>query len=139
MSLDSNFWDNLDVEAFGADFVQKNIHHFIDLDEENPSKKRRLGRTSKINYWETKWGQMLLNPLIKDPASKLAKKFRRRFRVPYPLFSELLVPECKRVNLFNTTFENMIRVPIEFKILIALRILGRGNVFDDLEELAESR
>jgi len=109
MSLDSDYWDSLDVEAFGADFVEKNIHLFIGLEDENPAKKRRIGRSTKINYWETKWGMMLLNPLIKDPASKVAKKFRRRFRVPYPVFNDLLVPECKSVNLFDTKFENMVR------------------------------
>ena len=47
-----------------------------------------------------------------------------------------MVSECERVNLFNTKEERKVRVPLEFKILISLRILGRGNCFDDIAELS---
>jgi hypothetical protein len=65
------------------------------------------------------------------------RKFRRRFRVPYPLY-QYIVSECNRVNLFNIKSESRVRVPTEFKVLIALRILGRGNCYDEISELSGS-
>ena len=78
-----------------------------------------------------------MDPSINDPASKIGQLFRRRFRVPYPLFKEVILEDCKRVNLFSTKNENMVRIPLEFKILMSLRILGRGNCMDDITELAD--
>ena len=43
---------------------------------------------------------------------------------------------CKRVNLFKTKCEAKVRIPLEFKILMALRIIGRGNVSDDIAEMS---
>ena len=71
---------------------------------------------------------MLQHPSINDPTSKIGNLFRRRFRVPYSLFKEVIVEECKRVNLFGVQYESKTRIPIEFKILMSLRILGRENV-----------
>ena len=65
----------------------------------------------------------------------MSRIFRRRFRVPFPIF-EKIVLECNRVNVFNIKSESRVRVPIEFKVLISLRILGRGNCFDDISEMS---
>jgi hypothetical protein len=65
----------------------------------------------------------------------LYRIFRRRFRVPFPVF-EHIVSECNRVNLFNIKSESRVRIPTEFKVLISLRILGRGNCFDDISEMS---
>lgn len=65
----------------------------------------------------------------------MSRIFRRRFRVPFPIF-EKIVLECNRVNVFNIKSESRGRVPIEFKVLISLRILGRGNCFDDISEMS---
>jgi hypothetical protein len=42
---------------------------------------------------------------------------------------------CKKFNLFKTKCENKALIPIEFKILIALRIIG-FNVSDDIAEMS---
>ena len=47
-------------------------------------KTRNKGKKIKTN--EFGWGKMLLDPELDNPLSKQAKKFRRRFRVIYPLF-----------------------------------------------------
>ena len=51
-----------------------------------------------------------------------------------------LVPECKRVNLFenrlNRFGELITIIPIEIKLLVALRILARGNVLDYINEFS---
>ena len=59
-----------------------------------------------------------------------------RFRAPWILFKEKILPMCVKDNIFDLTYENLKGVPIEFKILLSLRILGRGNVYDDINELS---
>jgi hypothetical protein len=74
---------------------------------------------------------MLRHKDISDPNSFQGKKFRRRFRIPFLLFRDWLVPLCKEKNIFCTYR----RIPIEFKVLVPLRILGRNNTADDTKEL----
>ena len=71
-------------------------------------------RSDPESLWESPWGCMLTNEQIKNLYSWVAKKFRRRFRIPYTLFM-LVVEKCQS------------RIDPRFKILVALRILGRGN------------
>lgn len=65
------------------------------------------------------------------------KKFRRRFRLPYQQFLEV-VEGCKNSDLFarwnNTDATGKPSVPLELLVLTALRYLGRGWTFDDLSE-----
>ncbi len=76
---------------------------------------------------------MLKDPELDNPWSNQSKKFRRRFRVTYKLFL-FIVKLFKDVNLFNTTRNSA--VPVELKILIGLRMLGRGNYTDDISEMS---
>ena len=48
------------------------------------SEKRR--RQPTPDYSTSVWGKMLLDPALDGPTSIVAITFRRRFRVPYPLF-----------------------------------------------------
>jgi len=135
---DRSFWEGINVEGMVTDWIADNAAEFHN---ESPTlKRRRASKQPKIDYWKTKWGQLLLNDQICNPFSAAAKKFRRRFRVPYPVFHEIIVPRCIEKNIFGNKEgqENKIRIPIEFKILIALRVLGRGNCFDDIAELADT-
>ena len=34
-------------------------------------KQRRFNRSRKINYWQTPWGEMLLNPEVSDTHSRI--------------------------------------------------------------------
>ena len=80
------------------------------------------------------------NPNSLDP--KFLKKFRRRFRVPFSAFISLLdmVKSPENQKYFGRWFGGTPRqqkapsVPIELLCLGALRYLGRGWTFDDLEE-----
>ena len=77
----------------------------------------------------------VLSPAIDNP--KFEKKFRRRFRCCYSSFLELL-----NIVKFDDSFIRWNRndaagrspSPIELLLLGALRYLGRGWTFDDLEE-----
>ena len=95
---------------------------------------RRRKRTKKdVNFWETPWGQMISDNNVADPNSTTGKKFRRRFRVPLPLF-ELLVKVFKEKKVFCVKKKS--RIPDEAKILACLRILGRDACADDISELS---
>ena len=59
-----------------------------------------------------------------------------RFRVPFILFEQKIIPMCRDNNVFDITYESKTNVPIEFKILPSLRLLGRGNCYDDINELS---
>ena len=117
------------VEAQVIDYVTSNLEHFF------PSLNRnRRNSKPRPNYWESVWGKMLLDPTTEDPNSTTAKKFRRRFRVPYPLFQEVIVPQCDEKKVFKATTQG--KIPTAFKVLIALRVLGRDAIGDECEELS---
>jgi hypothetical protein len=48
------------------------------------------------------------------------------------MFVNKLVPMCIEKNIFGTSRT----IPVEFKLLVALRMLGRGSCADDMEELS---
>ena len=68
-----------------------------------------------------------------DLSTHDGKLFRRRFRVPYTFYKDLV--ETARP-WFPTCTDAIGRecIPLELKILGVLRILGRGAIFDDVAE-----
>jgi hypothetical protein len=111
--------------------IESNPDEFID----QQNRKRKRQRRPKIDLWQSEWGRLLKSHQIANPNSWEAKKFRLRFRVPWPLFLEL-VRKCRKedANIFNSS--NRSNVPIEFKILVSLRILGRDTDTDTVSELS---
>ena len=68
-------------------------------------RKRNVIQTS-TNLWETNWGKTLLIPATADIETWEGKKFRRRFRMDYRMFREVLVPMCKEINVFEMEISN---------------------------------
>ena len=101
----------------------------------NNKKKRRYRGSTNISFWETQWGQMICHPNVQNPLKREGKLFRRRFRLPFPVF-QFLVELCTRHNVFLCKYK--CRIPIQAKILGCLRILARGNCADDVNELSNS-
>jgi len=97
----------------------------------SPTIRTRTTRRRSPNLWETGWGRLLLSDAIKVPVSYEAKIFRKRFRLPYPLFQRF-VAECNQANIFEEI--NITKIAVEFKVLIGLRTLGRDNCADDVSE-----
>ncbi|KAG5190791.1 hypothetical protein JKP88DRAFT_266780 [Tribonema minus] len=61
------------------------------LDDSTPRRKRCRRVYERPDYRRTAWMTMLDNEAqLLDPTSREAKKFRRRFRLPYPMFKELV-------------------------------------------------
>ena len=70
-----------------------------EIEELDVRKKRKRNVIQRCtNLWETNWGKMLLNPATADIETWEGKKFRRRFRMDYRMFREVLVPMCKEIN-----------------------------------------
>jgi hypothetical protein len=74
---------------------------------------------------------------LKTPGSPLAKSFRLRFRVPFPVFEEMVtwtnVWLCKE-GLNETDAVGNPTIPTCLKVMAVLRILGRGSCADEILE-----
>lgn len=104
---------------------------------QNSKKRRRLGR---LKTSSSCWGQMLCHAdQLEDSQSRTAALFRRRFRVPYPIFKVIL--EMVRSHPDFVEHDNradalgILAVPLNLKVLGALRILARSSTFDEVNEL----
>ena len=99
--------------------------------------KKRRNKTSRVfDYWGSQWGLLLNNPQTMDILSYEGRLFRRRFRLPFPVFKEILVPKCEEFNIFDNENPGKVIIPLEIKLLGCLRILGRDSCADDINELS---
>lgn len=122
----------VDIIEFITALIELDPEAFFDeSSDEHSSKKCRISRNRCKDLWTSGWGRMLLDPSLKIADSYIARVFRRRFRVPYPLFVSL-VEEINELNLFDERYYS--RIATEFKVLCCLRILGRDTVADDVVE-----
>ena len=77
------------------------------IEEQGVREKRKRNVIQRsTNLWETNWGKMLLDPATADIETWEGKKFRRRFRMDYRMFREVLVPMCKEINVFEMKISN---------------------------------
>jgi hypothetical protein len=67
---------------------------------------------------------------------KEAKKFEKRWRMHMNVM-EHIIERCREVNLFDISHPHLVRVPLEFKVLMAIRVLARGNCADDIAEMSD--
>jgi hypothetical protein len=124
---------------------KQKAQRILNADHRPPrTKKSRQSKSKPIDrnkFIESVWWKMLQNKeQLNDPHSKQAKQFRVRFRFPYPLYLRLL-DCCRDHHMFSDSTHNCAgspAVPLELKILGVLRVLGRGNCFDDIAELTGS-
>lgn len=87
-------------------------------EDEPPAPKRTRRVFPRKDYGKSEWAVLLQCEDLGDPASKAAKAFRRRFRIPYPFFLEL-VRLAKRNKLFPTAEKDAVGrqcVPTELKV-----------------------
>ena len=103
---------------------------------QKPKRMKRQTRRVPIDYWQTPWGQMLMNPNLLIDGSHIAKVFRLRFRIPFLMFRDILMPMVVSANIFPNDAHRRVNTPTEFKVLASLRILGRGNCCDDISEMS---
>jgi hypothetical protein len=133
-------------ELLSRCFMEAEQEMVIDCSE--PSNRRRRMKRDFLNYrnlhgevvpltWEvSSWYTQYINsPNLESP--KFHDKFRRRFRMPYATFVEFM-DEVKQDPIFVRWMKNdaagKSSSPIELMVMGALRYLGRGWTFDDIEE-----
>ena len=92
------------------------------------------GNFKQLNPKDTYWYRLYINsPHLSNP--KFHHKFRRRFRLPYDSFTELLEKVSSNDRFIR--WKPTMRRPfprLGLLLLGSLRYLGRGWTFDDLEE-----
>ncbi|KAG5188752.1 hypothetical protein JKP88DRAFT_303622 [Tribonema minus] len=89
------------------------------LDDSTPRRKRCRRVYERPDYRRTAWMTMLDNEAqLLDPTSREAKKFRRRFRLPYPMFKELvaLVREKGWLPCADADVAGRPCIPLELKV-----------------------
>ena len=102
-----------------------------------PNLKTRHRYNTGIDFKQTEWYKLLQNPMLLQPESYIARQFQRRYRLPYPCFLDL-VNDVKEYNIFNLNnpYSNNLKIPIELKCMVALRMLGRDLCCDDIFEMS---
>mmetsp|Transcript_110408 Transcript_110408/g.216496 ORF Transcript_110408/g.216496 Transcript_110408/m.216496 type:complete len:380 (-) Transcript_110408:798-1937(-) len=137
--------DESDEVGYFIDWLKKNPMLFLpdslwediamEDDEEDEEEARVLLKKIRCvhertdNFEDTPWMK-----LLNHPSTYRYKLFRRRFRVPCPLFRECLMPLVRSRNIFNMVYAS--KIPLEIKVMISLRILGGGSCCDDMCEMS---
>lgn len=111
------------------------FHLLNDLLEEDRDPYERK-KDIILDWWSTPWGKLVRSEEVKDPNSREGKSFRNRFRLPFNLF-EVLVDLCRNKRVFGAeqTAAGLQAMPVELKVMGALRTLGRGTLHDDVAEI----
>ena len=127
------------VKQYLFNLTEKEWVNFVGIDQllAPGFKKRRSSKTRNlVDYTTTKWGMLIRAEELLDPTSPKAKLFRRRFRMPYNLFSYIL-KRCKEKSIFSSVTSEHSQIPDEIKLMLCLRVLGRDNIFDDIGEMSD--
>ena len=136
LDIKSFFFDDEDDEEDNFELAEDEIIKELlteGVANEKQKKKRRVRINKRVQFSDTVWGQYICDDNVNNPHSREGKLFRRRFRLPFPVF-QFFVSLCRQHNIFNSTYES--KIPIEAKVLACLRILGRGNCADDINEMS---
>lgn len=113
-----------------------------DQGEEVISKKRKFAHRINFGYdpqnaLDSLWFKLYVKEPEVQHSPKFYKLFRRRFRMPYQSYRDL-VAESREENWFPQYEKynaiGQIGIPLDILILGSLRYLGRGWTFDDIYE-----
>ena len=98
------------ISLISRDAVMRSILAFANVPRS--PKKIKIPRTvyprkSSVQLWESIWGQRIKNVreeidrIVVNLSTREQSEFRLDFRVPFPLFEEIL-KECREANVFTT-------------------------------------
>ena len=92
-------------EVLIYNWIQNNGDVFYNVSKRNKRMRENTVK-NKPSLWESNWGTLILDPRTRNPHSFMGKRFKRRFRVPFPIYMDILVPMCKDVNLYTNIHTN---------------------------------
>lgn len=93
-------------------------------------------RPYRRDYFKSPWWDIINDPYVRDPSSHVYKKFRTRFRVPFPLYERLLeMAQVMGFKMQPVSKSGTLGIPLQLQILAVLRVLGRATCFDGIEEI----
>jgi len=130
-------FDDHRMREYLMDLINENPECFEDFEDDiiektvRPYGPIREMRNRSTNLWLSPWGLLITSDQIRIPGSYQDRLFRKRFRLPFALFLEF-VEECKEHNIFEEKKAG--KIAVEFKIMIALRVLGRDECNDSVAE-----
>jgi hypothetical protein len=117
------------------DYIERDTPMDIEVEKKKRTRREEGLAVNPNALEDSSWGKLLSNDNVGDCTSWAGRTFRRRFRVPYPLYVEVLLPLCIEHDVFDIAGKR-IKIRVEFRLLICLRILGRGEVCDTIGELS---
>jgi len=117
MSLSKFASEEQIVEDLIVGHISRNAHLYMPNDMPEVGKQPRF-KSSKTDYWDSTWGRMLVDPETQDPSSRAGKLFRLRFRLPWELFNNFLVPMVEEAAWWPPRTSKVARVSLDFKILM---------------------
>ena len=103
---------------------------------------RQAKKAKTATPWaHVEWLQMLDDPNVRDPDHPKGKQFRREFRVPYPIFLEIIrlciTSGDPLFNYAETNAAGQLSIPLELKVMMVLRTLAGGLLFHDAAQLSQ--
>ena len=149
--------ENIALWCLGVIDDETLLEQFIVSNEVNDIEEGDGGRRSRIDYSRSKKRKKIENPweniyylklikteAVKDPRTREGKEFRADFRVPFPIFNDVIVPKCRATkekcfNYEKNAIAGVIAIPLELKILFVLRVLGSGLFIKDGVQLTTER
>lgn len=115
-----------------------------ELEDLQVPKKKSRHIYERPDYQKSVWWTLLQKGDCKDPFNRQYMVFRRRFGIPFDLFK--IIVERARTWSFNEGKTKLgddckdcignAKVPLELKILGALRMSAKGCIFDAIAELS---
>jgi hypothetical protein len=96
--------------------------------------RKRVSRCAKKDWANSSWMLSLEHPELRTYRSHQYREFRTTYRMPPELFLDHFLPQAKAHNLFDLKYKS--GIPLEIKLMIGLRVLGRGTVMADIEEMS---
>ena len=96
-------------------------------------------RQKHTDAWNTPSLQEIQQVSVDNPLTREGEYFRKRFRVPFPIFKKI-VQMCRDTeehafNYLDTNCAGEPSIPLELKVLTALRILASGSKFQEAIEM----
>ena len=87
-----------------------------------------------VNYEDVEWSRLVARLRSEEPRDVDQRLFRRRFRVPFNVFEELLAAAQSSGEFVARSPAGRRRVPLELKLLGVLRYNAVGGIWDVISE-----